>query len=107
MYADKITFSMQKCIDETKRRREIQNAYNEENGIIPMTIQKEIISPLHAIDKELNIEDKEEEVTLSRKEIEKRIKELERAMQKAAKDFDFEKAIEYRDSMISLKEMLK
>ena len=107
MYADKITFSMQKCIDETKRRREIQNAYNEENGIIPMTIQKEIISPLHAIDKELNIENKEEEVTLSRKEIEKRIKELERAMQKAAKDFDFEKAIEYRDSMISLKEMLK
>ena len=107
MYADKITYSMQKCIDETKRRREIQNAYNEENGIIPMTIQKEIISPLHAIDKELNIEDKEEEVTLSRKEIEKRIKELERAMQKAAKDFDFEKAIEYRDSMISLKEMLK
>ncbi len=107
MYADKITFSMQKCIDETKRRREIQNAYNEENGIIPMTIQKEIISPLHAIDKELNIEDKDKEETLSKKEIEKRIKELERAMQKAAKEFDFEKAIEYRDSMISLKEMLK
>ncbi len=107
MYADKITFSMQKCIDETKRRREIQNAYNEENGIIPMTIQKEIISPLHAIDKELDIENKEEEETLSKKEIEKRIKELERAMQKAAKEFDFEKAIQYRDSMISLKEMLK
>ncbi len=107
MYADKITFSMQKCIDETKRRREIQNEYNEENGIIPMTIQKEIISPLHAIDKELDIENKEEEATLSKKEIEKRIKELERAMQKAAKEFDFEKAIQYRDSMISLKEMLK
>ncbi len=107
MYADNITYSMQKCIDETKRRREIQSAYNEENGIIPMTIQKEIISPLHAIDKELNIENKEEDKTLSKKEIEKRIKELEKAMQKAAKDFDFEKAIEYRDAMISLKEMLK
>lgn len=107
MYADTITLSMKKCIEETKRRREIQNAYNEENGIIPMTIKKEIISPLHAIDKELNIEDKEEDNTLSKKEIEKRIKELEKAMQKAAKEFDFEKAIEYRDSMISLKEMLK
>ena len=107
MYADSITMSMQKCIEETKRRREIQNSYNEENGIIPMTIQKEIISPLHAIDKELNIEDKKEDKTLSKKEIEKRIKELEKAMQKAAKDFDFEKAIEYRDAMISLKEVLK
>ena len=107
MYADSITMSMQKCIEETKRRREIQNSYNEENGIIPMTIQKEIISPLHAIDKELNIEDKKEDKTLSKKEVEKRIKELEKAMQKAAKDFDFEKAIEYRDAIISLKEVLK
>ena len=107
MYADSITVSMQKCIEETKRRREIQNSYNEENGIIPMTIQKEIISPLHAIDKELNIEDKKEDKTLSKKEVEKRIKELEKAMQKAAKDFEFEKAIEYRDAMISLKEVLK
>ncbi len=107
MYADSITYSMQKCIDETKRRRDIQNAYNEENGIIPMTIRKEIISPLHAIDKVLDVEESNEEVTLNEKEIKKRIAELKRAMEKSAKEFDFEKAIEYRDRMMELQDLLK
>lgn len=108
MYADSITESMQKCIDETNRRREIQNAYNEENGVIPTTIIKPITEPLHIIHKD---NDKfNEDLSnnkLTKKEIELKIKEVESEMKKAAKAFDFEKAIELRDIMFSLKEMLK
>lgn len=108
MYADSITLSMQKCIDETKRRRDIQDAYNKDNGIIPMTIKKEIISPLHVIDKDIGLDDNlSKNDKLNKKEIEIRIKELQKLMQKSAKEFDFEAAIKYRDTIISLKEMIK
>ena len=107
MYADSITLSMKKCIEETKRRREIQDSYNKENGIIPMTIQKEIISPLHAIDRILDTEINNDDTLLNEKEIKKRVAELKKAMEKSAKEFDFEKAIEYRDKMMELQELLK
>ena len=101
MYADTITQSMKECIEETKRRREIQNAYNIKYGIIPQTIIKPIAPPLSI---------KEEEVEtftsakMTKSEIEKKIKELEKEMHKAAKEFDFERAITLRDAIFELKE---
>ena len=105
MYADSITKSMQECIDETNRRREIQNAYNMENGIIPTTIIKPITAPIH------NTESNEEELDfkeakLTKSEIKIKIKEIEKSMQKAAKEFDFERAIKLRDMLFELKAQL-
>ena len=102
MYADSITQSMHECINETNRRREIQAAYNEENGIIPTTIVKPITAPIH------NTESEEEEIInskakMTKKELQKKIKEVEKEMYKASKEFDFEKAIKMRDIMFELK----
>ena len=102
MYADSITKSMQECIDETNRRREIQAKYNDENGIIPTTIVKPIQAPIH------NTETEAEEVLnskakLTKKELQRKIKEVEKEMYKASKEFDFEKAIKLRDIMFELK----
>ena len=102
MYADNVTESMQKAIDETNRRRRIQEAYNEENGIIPQTIIKEIRPPIHNSDDELS-DTMELTKHGTRKEIEARIKELEKEMRQAAKEFDFERAIELRDIIMELK----
>ena len=103
MYADSITESMQICIDETNRRREIQKAYNDENGIIPTTIKKEIKPPVHLAFKE---DDKPVfKGKLTKTEIDKKIKLLEKEMKEAAKNFDFEKAIECRDAIIELKDL--
>jgi excinuclease ABC subunit B len=101
MYADKITDSMQKCINETNRRREIQIAYNEENGIIPTTIIKPITPPL-SIKEDDNLEIKGK---MTKKELEYKIKELDKAMHEAAKNFEFEKAIQLRDALFELKAM--
>ena len=101
MYADNITKSMQTCIDETNRRREIQDKYNKDNGIIPETIVKEIKPPIrNKTDKEI---DKEIKGKLTKSESKQRILELEKEMKQAAKDFDFEKAIELRDILFELK----
>jgi len=102
MYADSITDSMKQCIDETNRRRGIQEAYNEENGIIPQTIIKEIKPPI------TNISEKESDDIvlkgkLTKSEIAKKIKTIEAEMKQAAKDFDFERAIELRDILFELK----
>lgn len=102
MYADSITKSMKECIDETNRRREIQTKYNDENGIIPQTIIKPITAPIH------NTETEAEEVLnskakMTKKELQAKIKEVEKAMNKAAKEFDFEKAIQLRDILFELK----
>lgn len=102
MYADTITRSMQACIDETNRRRTIQSKYNDENGIIPQTIVKEIkppISNMNKNDDEIDIKGK-----LTKKEIQIKIKQLEAEMKKAAKEFDFERAIELRDIIFELKD---
>lgn len=104
MYADKITDSMKKCIDETNRRREIQNKYNLENGIIPQTIIKEIKEPLKVNDDNLEVSYSGK---LSKTEIEKRIKAFEKEMRLAAKNYDFEKAIELRETIVELRNKLK
>ena len=102
MYADNITDSMRYCIDETNRRRAIQKAYNDENGIVPTTIIKEIRAPIRNSDDEIS-----EMIQLSkhgtRKELASKIKDLEKQMHQAAKDLDFEKAAELRDIILELK----
>ena len=105
MYADNMTDSMKAAIDETNRRRAIQEAYNEENGIIPRTIVKEIRPPIHNSDDEISEMIKVSKKG-SRKEIELRIKELEKQMREAAKNYDFERAAELRDIILEFKSSL-
>ena len=104
MYADGVSDSMREAITETNRRRAIQEAYNEENGIVPMTIIKEIRAPLRNSETEI---DELARVSagkkMSRSELEKQIKSLEKQMRDAAKAFDFERAAEIRDIMFELK----
>lgn len=102
MYADKITDSMRYAIDETNRRRTIQNAYNEENGIIPTTIKKEIYMPIKNQDVE-NISVLASKGKKSKKQLEMEIRDLEKQMREAAKNLDFEKAAEIRDIVLELK----
>ncbi|MBQ9265954.1 MAG: excinuclease ABC subunit UvrB [Bacilli bacterium] len=102
MYADTITDSMKECISETNRRRAIQQKYNDEMGIIPETIIKPIQAPLHSIETEAETYDISK-AKLTKKELDAKIKEVEKAMHKAAKEFDFEKAIELRDILFELK----
>lgn len=109
MYADKITDSMRVAIDETERRRKIQQEYNEEHGITPTTIQKSV-RDLIAISKKVAAEEMEftkDPESMSRKELEKLIADIQKKMQKAATELNFEAAAEYRDKMISLKNMLR
>ena len=102
MYADNETDSMKNCINETNRRRAIQEAYNEENGIIPRTIIKPIRAPIRVADD--NISEAENLAKhASRSELTKRIKEYEKQMKQAAKEFDFERAAELRDIILELK----
>ncbi|AYU54582.1 excinuclease ABC subunit UvrB [Staphylococcus debuckii] len=106
MYADKVTDSMQYAIDETERRRKIQNEYNEEHGITPQTIHKKIhdvISATVETDEENEKEQKVVPKKLTKKEREKTIANIEKEMKKAAKDLDFERATELRDMLFELK----
>ena len=102
MYADTITDSMKVAIDETRRRRTIQNEYNQVNGIVPRTIIKEIRPPIHNSDDEV-MDIIKATKKASRSEIQKRIKELEKQMKQAAKEFDFERAAELRDIIFEMK----
>ncbi len=102
MYADAVTDSMKECIDETNRRRAIQQKYNDEMGIVPETIIKPIQAPLHSIETEAETFDVSK-AKLTKKELDAKIKEVEKAMHKAAKEFDFERAIELRDILFELK----
>lgn len=112
MYADKITDSMKKAIDETNRRREIQIAHNQKYGIIPQTIKKPIENNLLSLVANYrNFEDMvaEEMVDLgiSEKDLPKLIDKLEKDMHKAAKILDFERAAQIRDQLKKLREMVK
>ena len=98
MYASKVTDSMQKAIEETSRRRKIQEEYNLEHHITPKTIIKEIRLPLKIKDKVTNKSNK-----LTRKEKESYIKQVEKQMREAARNLDFEKASELRDILFELK----
>ena len=109
MYADKITDSMRVAIDETQRRRKLQQEYNEEHGITPTTIKKSV-RDLIAISKKVAAEEMEfdkDPESMSRKELEKLIGDIQKKMKKAAADLNFEAAAEYRDKMVSLKNMLR
>lgn len=104
MYADRITASMDYAIKETNRRRTIQQAYNDENGIVPRTIKKEIREPVHNIGKDNKVFEISNSST--RTEINFKLKELEKEMKQAAKEFDFERAAELRDIILEIKENL-
>ncbi len=109
MYADTITESMEKAISETKRRREIQQAYNEANGITPQTIQKsvrELISISKQIAKK-EMQFKKDPEEMDKQELEKLIADIQKKMKKAAAELNFEAAAEYRDKMVELKNMLQ
>ncbi|MEM1217267.1 MAG: excinuclease ABC subunit UvrB [Bacteroidota bacterium] len=121
-YADKITDSMRRTIDETNRRRSVQIAYNEKHGIIPKTVKKskeDILNARSILDirgKEAKAYVEPEEPSLAadpligfltKDQIEKMIGETERKMKKAAKELDFISAAQYRDELFALKKQLK
>ena len=101
MYGDKITDSMQEAIDETKRRRSIQEKYNEEHGIIPKTIEKEIRDVISNADMSENKKGKKK--TISKKEKEQIMESIEQEMREAAKSLNFERAMELRDILFEMK----
>jgi excinuclease ABC subunit B len=103
MYANKITKSMQAAIDETDRRREIQDAYNKKHNITPETIKssiKDVVGSIYEADYYTVAMAAEDDVDyISPKELPKKIKELHKEMETAAKKLDFEKAAELRDEV--------
>lgn len=105
MYADRITDSMQRAIDETSRRREIQEAYNKAHGITPTTIKKEIREAIHGqevIDEAQKLVKKGRKAPKKDKKV--LLEELERQMKEAAKVLDFERAMELRDMIEEIKD---
>ncbi len=108
MYADMMTDSMHQAIDETKRRRTLQQKYNEENGITPKTIEKgvrDLISISQDVAKTKDQMEKDPE-SMSRDELEKLIKKVKKEMKAAAAELNFEAAAQLRDQMIDLKKAL-
>ena len=109
MYADKITDSMRNAINETERRRRIQQEYNEEHNITPKTIQKSVRDLISVSKKvaqeELNF--KKDPESMNKEELTKLIADIQKKMQRAAADLNFEAAAEYRDQMLQLKTMLQ
>lgn len=101
MYADTITGSMQRAIDETNRRRSIQQKYNEEHGIVPKTIVKPIVNSLEITKKVDRTKD------VSRKDIPDEIEKLKALMKVAQNNLDFERCIEIRDTIAKLKLKLR
>jgi excinuclease ABC subunit B len=109
MYADKVTDSMKRAIEETERRRKLQQEYNEAHGITPQTIQKSV-RDLIAVSKKIaadEIQMEKDPESMSKKELEKMIADIQKKMQKAAAELNFEAAAEYRDHMIKLKNALR
>ena len=109
MYADIMTDSMKNAIDETNRRRAIQDKYNKENGITPTTIRK-AVRDLISIHKEIAKEEAgfaKDPESMDEKELRKLIADVEKRMRRAAAELDFESAAQLRDSMIELKKYLE
>ncbi len=108
MYADVITDSMRAAIDETNRRREIQQKYNEAHGITPQTIRK-AVRDLISISREVAREEisfEKDPESMEREELEKLTADLQKKMKKAAAELNFEAAAELRDKLIELKKHL-
>ncbi len=99
LYADKMTDSMEYAIKETKRRRDIQEKYNEEHGIVPKTIVKEIRELISNLDESNN----KKPTKLTKKEKLQTIDKIEAEMKQAAKELDFERAMELRDILFEMK----
>ncbi len=107
MYADNMTDSMKKSIDETRRRRRIQQKYNEEHGITPQTIKKavrDLIAVTKAVAREEVRFEKDPE-SMSAEELEKLIGQVQKKMKRAATELDFENAAMLRDQLIDLKKI--
>ena len=108
MYADTMTDSMKKSIEETQRRRAIQQEYNEAHGITPQTIKKavrDLIAITKAVTRE-EVEFEKDPESMSRDEIEKLIGQIQKKMKRAAAELDFESAAQLRDQMVELKKQL-
>lgn len=109
MYADGMTDSMRDAVEETRRRRKIQQAYNEEHGITPTTIKKavrDLISITKTAEKTSSTIEKDPE-SMSAKELEKLIKKIRKEMEKAAAELNFEAAAELRDKMMEIRKLLE
>ena len=100
MYGDKITDSMQQAIEETARRRKIQEKYNQDHHIVPQTIQKEIREVISNAD--TTSKDKKQK-KMTKKELAKTVEAIEQEMKEAAKALDFERAMELRDILFEMK----
>ncbi|MBR0385105.1 MAG: excinuclease ABC subunit UvrB [Erysipelotrichaceae bacterium] len=104
MYADMITDSMRTAIDETSRRREIQDRFNQEHGIIPTTIRKEIREAIHSREThEMAIKYMSQKLKKENRQQEELLKRLEKEMREAARILDFERAAELRDMILEIK----
>ena len=109
MYADTITDSMRRALDETNRRRKIQEEYNEAHGITPQTIKKavrDLISISREVKKEDTIYAEKDLESMSRKELEKLAAQIQKKMKAAAAELNFEEAVVLRDQMIEVKKVL-
>ena len=109
MYADTITDSMRLAIEETQRRRSIQEAYNEAHGITPQTIKK-AVRGLISISKEVEKKNDDFEIdpeSMTKKELEKLAADIQKKMKQAAAELNFEEAALLRDKMILLKKQLQ
>ena len=101
MYADNISEAMHDAIEETARRRKIQEEYNQEHGIVPKTIIKEIREVISNVDD--SVDEKTGTVKMSKEEKRDLIVKIEEEMKLAAKNLDFERAMELRDILFELK----
>ncbi len=109
MYADTITDSMRRALDETNRRRKIQEEYNEAHGITPQTIRKavrDLISISKEVKKEETLYAEKDLESMSRKELEKLAAQIQKKMKAAAAELNFEEAVVLRDQMIEVKKVL-
>ncbi|MBI2775287.1 excinuclease ABC subunit UvrB [Candidatus Dependentiae bacterium] len=110
LYADKITESMKRALDEAKRRRTLQEAYNKEHNITPKTVKRDVVKSITNIQAAIAAaskgKKKKDAAQMNEKELLTRVVELETLMQAAAEEFDFEKAIELREEYIQLKAKL-
>ena len=109
MYADHITDSMAYAINETNRRRAIQNKYNQEHGITPQTIQKKVrdlIRITKKVEAEPTVEDTKDLESMTKKELEAYGKELTKKMNKAAAELNFEQAAQLRDKLLEVRKQL-
>jgi excinuclease ABC subunit B len=106
MYADRVTNSMQRAIDETNRRREMQQAYNEQHGIVPQTITKEMVEMLPVVEGEEEVSAGVSEPAPAYETVDQfaEIEQLEAEMKTAASALEFERAAQLRDKIVALRQ---